>query len=344
MSITPLSRRRRGGPSIQDVARLAGVSAQTVSRVSTGAGQVRPATRARVEHAMEQLGYTPNKAARALRSGSFGAIGLLAHRFERTGETLTMGGVIDAAERAGYSVSLLNVRTSNTESWASAVSRLSHQAIDGLAIIRAERTAPENLALPAGLPVAVSDSRLVGHLPAVVTDQMGGARRAVEHLLGLGHHSVHHISGPEDSDPASMRVIAWQETLVQAGIRPPKAWQGDWTPASGYEIGLQIARDPNITAVFCANDEMAFGLMRALHELGRRVPDDISIVGFDGIALTEYSAPPLTTVKQDFHRIGDELVAMLLARMQSPQQPPPRRVLIPTELTVRVSTAPPPPR
>ncbi|MFZ0531187.1 MAG: LacI family DNA-binding transcriptional regulator [Propionicimonas sp.] len=334
--------RKKTGPSIEDVARLAGVSAQTVSRVSTGAAPVRPETRERVLLAMSQLGYSPNHAARALRNGSFGTIGLIAHRFERTGEALTTEAVVEAAEAEGYSVTLLAVRSAEANNWETAAHRLSSQAVDGLVIIRAEQATPESLTLPAGMAIAVSDSRLVGHYPAVVADQVQGSIDATRHLLELGHRSVHHIAGPTDSEPAAVRAVTWQRCLEEAGIRPPKPWRGDWTARSGYLAGQQIALDRSITAVYCANDETALGLLRALHEGGRRVPEDVSVVGFDGIALSEFSFPPLTTVKQDFHRVGHELVRLVLEQLRPRASVLGGRVIIPTELLVRGTTAPPP--
>ncbi|MCA0307542.1 MAG: LacI family DNA-binding transcriptional regulator [Actinobacteria bacterium] len=336
--------RKKTGPSIEDVARLAGVSAQTVSRVSTGADPVRESTRAKVLEAMDQLGYSPNRAARALRNGAFGTIGLLAYRFERTGEALTTEAVVEAAEAHDYSVTLLSVRNPVADQWESAAHRLSHQAIDGLVIIRAEQATPESLALPAGMAVAVSDSRLIGHYPSVVADQVAGSVAATRHLLELGHATVHHIAGPVDSEPAAVRSASWYRSLTQVGIRPPQPWQGDWTARSGYEAGLRIADDPTITAVYAANDEMAFGLMRALYEKGRRVPDDVSIVGFDAIALSEFSSPPLTTVLQDFRAVGHELVRLVLEQIRGEGPRPQGRVIVPTQLLVRGTTAPPPAR
>lgn len=340
MATTTGRGRPKTGPSIEDVARLAGVSAQTVSRVSTGANPVRPATRERVLLAMGQLGYSPNHAARALRSGSFGTIGLVAHRFGRTGEALTTEAVLEAAEAEDYSVTLLTVRDPEVEGWEPAAHRLSHQAIDGLIIMRAERATPESLSLPAGMAVAVSDSRLVGHYPAVAADQVQGSTEAIRHLLELGHRNIHHVAGPVTSEPARVRAATWQRCLEGAGIRPPQLWRGDWSARSGYAMGQEIALDPAITAVYSANDEMAFGVMRALHEQGRRVPEDVSIVGFDGIALSEFSSPPLTTVRQDFHRMGYELVRLVLEQIRTTATIPRDRVLIPTELVVRGTTAP----
>ena len=337
----PAEGRRKTGPSIEDVARLAGVSAQTVSRVSTGSPSVRPATRERVLKAMDRLGYSPNRAARALRSGAFAAIGLIAHRFERTGEALTTEAIVEAAEAQGHSVTLLHVRNTEADTWRHAANRLSDQAIDGLIIIRAEGATPESLSLPAGLPVAVAASRLLGHYPAVMADQLQGSHDAVRHLLELGHRTVHHIAGPADSDPAALRVAAWQRCLSEAGVGAPPLLRGDWSAASGYAAGRQLAADPSVSAVYCGNDEMAFGLIRALHEAGRRVPQDVSVVGFDDIALSGYAWPPLTTVQQDFRMIGHELVRLVLDRLQG-KPGSGDRVIVPTQLLVRGSTAPPP--
>lgn len=338
--------RRKTGPSIEDVARLAGVSAQTVSRVSTGANPVRPETKARVVAAMAQLGYSPNRAARALRNGSFGTIGVLAHRYERTGEMLTTGAVVKAAEAAGYAVTLLSIEGEEVgaEQWEHAIHRISNQAVDGLIIIRAEEATPETLSLPAGMPVAVSDSRLVGHYPAVMADAMHGVREAVAYLLGLGHQTVHHIAGPADSEPALIRRGAWERALITAGVTPPPVMQGNWTPRSGYELGRELAADPAATAVFSANDEMALGLIRALHEAGRRIPEDVSVVGFDGLALAEFAHPPLTTVRQDFEQIGLKLVELVLTQMRAKGSATARhdRVVVPTELVIRASTGPAP--
>lgn len=344
MAHTTHRNRKTNGPSIEDVARLAGVSGQTVSRVSNGASNVKPETRDRVVEAMSQLGYSPNHAARALRNGSFRTIGLMAHRFERTGEALITEAVIEASQEREYAVTIVSVQNPGTDGWASAASRLTHQAIDGLVIIRAELDASDALALPPGLPVAVSDSRLLGYYPAVGGDQVQGSILATRHLLGLGHSTVHHLAGPVDSDPANVRLAAWQRALQDAGVPIPAPWRGDWTAGSGYQIGLQIAADPDVTALYCANDEMAAGLMRAMHEQGREVPRDLSIVGFDGIALGEYLWPPLTTVRQDFSRIGHELVRLVVDQIGGTLGSTPERILVPVELIQRSTTSPPPKR
>lgn len=336
------ARSSRTGPSIGDVARLAGVSTQTVSRVANGSDKVTPKTRDRVLEAMSKLGYSPNLAARALRRGAFHTIGLMGHRFERTGEALTTSAVIAAATAQDYAVTIVTVRDSEGTSWTNAASRLSSQAIDGLVILRAEGT-PEQLSLPPGFPVAVSDSRLVGRYPSVGSDHAQGSHLATSHLLDLGHQQVHHISGPIDSDPAMARQAAWHGCLQRLGIRPPEALVGDWSAESGYELGRRLAADENVTALYCANDEMAIGAMRAFMEAGRRVPEDVSIVGFDDLALSAQLPIPLTTVRQDFHAIGEQAVGLVLEQIRAQGGVPlSRRVTIPTELVVRGTTAPPP--
>ncbi|UNX53765.1 LacI family DNA-binding transcriptional regulator [Georgenia sp. TF02-10] len=333
--------RQRSGPSMADVAALAGVSAQTVSRVSMGLDNVAPPTREKVLAAMGQLGYAPNGAARALRYGSFGTIGMIAHRLARTGESRTVEAVVEAARARGYTVTLVDLESPSPGDVSAAVARLSHQAIDGLVIVRAEIATPETLALPRRLPVVVSDSRFVGHHPAVGADQTGGVRLAVQHLLDLGHRTVHHLAGPADSGPAQLRVEAWRATLAEAGRPVPAVAEGDWTAAAGYQIGHRLAADPDVTAVLCANDETATGVLHAFHEAGRRVPDDVSVVGFDGILLAEHLLPPLTTVAQDFDEIGRRLVDLLLRQVRDGEDLTGAHEEVPTRLVVRASTAPP---
>ncbi len=333
---------RGGRASIGDVARLAGVSLQTVSRVSNGSTAVRAGTRTRVLEAMASLGYAPNHAARALRYGSFQAIGVVAHRLARTGETRTVEAVVEAARREGFTVSLVDVVTPSPDDVSDAVQRLENQAVDGLVVIRAETATPETLALPEHLPVVVADSRFVGRHAAVGADERGGARAAVDHLVGLGHRRVHHLAGPDGSVPARLRSDGWRAACAAAGVAAPEPIAGDWTAESGYVAGRVLAADPEVSAVFCANDEMAVGVVRALFEAGRRVPDDVSVVGFDDIPLAGYLWPPLTTVVHDFERVGAALVELLVRQIRERTDLSAERVVVPAPLVVRASTAPPP--
>ena len=209
-------------------------------------------------------------------------------------------------------------------------------------MVQAGRAGREHLVLPPSMPVAVSDSTLVDYYPSASADQVGGVRAAVEHLLELGHRTVHHVSGPEDSQSSLIRRATWARCLREAGLPVPEPIPGDWSAAAGYAAGRLLAADPEVTAVFCANDELALGLIRAMHEQGRRVPGDVSVVGFDGFDVGEYSFPPLTTVRQDFRRHGREMVGLVLEQVASGVRDGSRSIIIPTELILRGSTAPPP--
>jgi DNA-binding LacI/PurR family transcriptional regulator len=323
-----------------DVAALAQVSPQTVSRVSTGADAVKPKTREAVLAAMQELGYVPNTAARALRYGSFHTLGVVAHRFSRTGISHIVEAVVDSARERGYAVSLVDLQFSPDEGFEPALAQLGSLSVDGLIVLRAETSMPDDFALPGRLPVVLQDARFIGPESAVGSDDVFGTQEVVRHLLELGHHTVHHVTGPADSVPGLQRLATWRAALQEAGRPVPEPIPGDWTPASGYAAGVRLAREGEATAVFCGNDEMATGLYRALHEHGLNVPHDISVVGFDDV-LGQYLWPPLTTVAQDFERVGRTLVEVLLSHIDDPERAPGSHTLVPTELVVRSSTGSP---
>lgn len=330
-------------PSIEDVARLAGVSSQTVSRVSRDSTKVREQTRNRVLTAMDQLGYVPNRAARALRSGSYHIIGVLAQQVERTGEAHTLSGVLDEARKRGFAVTVTQVAHPEADEVHDAVADLVREPVEGLVIVQSGKATFEHLALPPSLPVASSDSALVGYYPSASADQISGVQAAVDHLIDLGHTRIHHVAGPDDSQSAALRLNTWARHLEERGLPAPTPISGGWEAADGYRAGTILAEDPGATAVFCANDELALGLICALHERGRRVPEDISVVGFDGLPLAEYAYPPLTTIEQDFHRAGAEMVQLIAEQIENGVADGSRRITIPTRLVARGSTACPRP-
>ncbi|SNS67920.1 transcriptional regulator, LacI family [Micrococcales bacterium KH10] len=331
----------RRSASMADVAALAGVSMQTVSRVANSSLAVRTATRDRVIAAMRELGYVPNAAARALKSGTFRNIGIIAHQLGRAGESQTVVAVASRAYEKGYSISLVDIEAPLPKHMSAAVHHLRQQSVDGLVVIRAEMLSDDELHLPAGLPTAVFDSRLVGKLPAVVSDQVSGTADAVQHLLDLGHRTVHHVAGPTDSIPAIQREQTWRQTLLDAGVATPDVLHTDWSAAEGYLAGQKLAADPQVTAVFCANDQIALGVIRAMFERRRCVPDEVSVVGFDDLPESEFAWPPLTTVRQDYRTIGAELITLLFDQLEHPTITPQQPVTVPTRLIVRASTAPP---
>jgi len=342
MTSTRGSRAGTPRPSMADVARLAGVSSQTVSRVSNGQANVDEATRARVLEAMHTLGYRPNGAARALKSGRFHTIGVIITTLHTLGNMRTLDAVATEAARADHSVLLMPIADPTLRGVSGAYQRLSAQAVDGAVIILEARFLDQaEFALPPGIPVVVVDSGAGPGYTVVDTDQAMGARQATEHLLGLGHRQVWHIAGPETSFSATHRAESWARTLRAAGLTPPPLLRGDWTADSGYRHGLSLGRRSGVTAVFAANDEMALGAMRALHELGRDIPGDVSVVGFDDMDVAGSLWPPLTTVRQDFATVGRLSIRKLLAKVAGTSQDN-DTTMVPTSLVIRSSTASPP--
>jgi DNA-binding LacI/PurR family transcriptional regulator len=340
----PGAPRRAAAPRavvMADVARLAGVSQQTVSRVLNDSPHVRPDTRERVREAIRKLEYRPNRLARALVTGRSRTLGVLSFDTTLYGPASTLFAIERAAHDAGYFVSIASLRSLDAASVRTAVERLREQGVDGvLAIAPQESAAGGLLQVPPDVPIVATEAGPPGTVPLVAVDQRAGARLATEHLLALGHRTVWHIAGPPDFLEAQQRVEGWRATLDAAGAQAPPLLTGDWSPRSGYEVGRRLAEDPEVTAVFVANDQMALGVLRALHERGRSIPREISIVGFDDIPEAQYFTPPLTTVRQDFGEMGRSSLRLLLDLMQSGQ--PPSRLTIAPELIVRRSTAPPP--
>jgi len=318
--------------SVIDVARVAGVSQQTVSRVAHGASNVAEGTRKRVLDAMAQLDYTPNVAARALRAGRFHTVGVIARHLDHTGESSTLEAVARAAQAADYTVSLIDLASDTEGGLADATQRLSHQSVDALIIIRAGLEDPSRLRLPGGVPVVASDPVFRGLCTTVEANDAAGAAAAATLIAGLGHSRVQLIGGPDGSAAADERVRTWAAVLGDRVAGP--VLHGDWSARSGARIGATIADDT--TAVLCANDEMAAGVIAALAERGRSVPGDVSVVGFDDIPLAPFIGPGLTTVKQDFDAIGRALVEAALE-----PSPSPRVQLVEAELVVRRSAAAP---
>ncbi len=334
--------RGRTTASMADVARLAGVSSQTVSRVSNGYAGVNEETRQQVLAAMKELGYRPNSAARALKRGEFRTIGVITFTLSTTGNVRTLEAIATSAAAEGYAVTLLPVAVPTQDEVRGAFSRLEELAVDAVIVImEVHLLDAATVTLPPHVQVVVVDSDAGSHYTVVDTDQSGGTRTAVQHLLDLGHLTVWHLAGPEDSFAAQRRADAWRGALTDAGRPAPPVVRGDWSAESGYRAGLELAAQEDCTAVFAANDQMALGLLRALHERGRRVPEDVSVIGFDDIPEASSFLPPLTTLHQDFAEVGRLCVQAVLRKMRQADTPERGTTLVPTRLVVRASTAPP---
>ncbi|GAA4873850.1 LacI family DNA-binding transcriptional regulator [Saccharopolyspora cebuensis] len=324
-------------PSLADVAAQAGVSHMTVSRVVNGAGPVRAETRRRVLDAIDRLGYRPNSLARGLATGRSRALGVVALDSVLYGPASTLFGIENAAREAGYSVSVASVSAPERTSIVDAVENLRRQGVEGIVVIAPHVAAGRALEIaPREVPlVAVADTE-EAPVPVVAVDQRDGARRATEHLLALGHRTAWHIAGPHGWLETRAREQGWRAVLAERGAPPPPVLRGDWSPRSGYEIGKELLDREGVEAVFVANDQMALGLLRALSEAGRRVPDDVRVVGFDDVPEAAYYSPPLTTVRQDFLALGRLTFGRLLRCIEGDD--PPGRSIVPPELIVREST------
>jgi len=326
---------------MHDVARLAGVSHQTVSRVLNAHPSVSPHTRMRVQAAIDELGYRPNSAARTLATGRSKTLGVITLAGTLYGPMSMLYGIEAAAREQGYMLTVVNIRGGEDGGLDRAVASLHKQRVDGIVVIAPMVSIGESLSALAGqVPLVAVEVSPYGRLPIVTVDQAGGARSVTDHLLRLGHRTVWHVAGPSGWYEAQERVAGWTAELAAAGAEVPPALTGDWSPRSGYAAGQILSRMPEVTAVFVANDQMALGVLRALHEHGRRVPEDISLVGFDDIPESGYFSPPLTTVRQPFDTVGRLSLDVLLDQIES-RQLGPSPVVIPPELIVRESTAVP---
>jgi DNA-binding LacI/PurR family transcriptional regulator len=321
-----------------DVAELAGVSHQTVSRVVHDSPHVRSETRERVLAAMRALDYRPNSAARALVTGRTRTLGVISFDTTLYGPASTLLGIERAAHDEGYFVSIISLRSLDRSSVLDALERLRAQGVDGIVVIAPQESATTALVdLPPGPPVVAAEAGPTDSVPVVAVDQFAGAASATSHLLKLGHRQVAHIAGPQDWPEARERIAGWRSTLQAAGADVPAPLVGDWSARSGYELGTRLLNMPEVTAVFVANDQMALGVLLALHEAGRVIPDDFSVVGFDDIPEAGYFIPPLTTVRQDFNEVGRRSLHVLLDQLDTGARVS-SWVTVAPELVVRNST------
>ena len=330
-----------GVPTMFDVARRAGVSHQTVSRVLNDLAGVAPSTRLRVEQAIADLNYTPSPAARAMAKRRSGSIGLIQAGRPDYGPSSAALGFNEAARDAGYTVSQASMRTLDADTLTQAVHRLALQRVEAIVLISGEREGVRVLhGIDAGVPLVAVASEHEPGLHRVALDQYAGARLATEHLIGLGHREIRHVAGPDDSMDAAERRRAFVDTMAEHGLDLHEPIVGDWLPASGHAAGRRLLEDRAVTAVFVGNDQMSLGLLAAFRRAGRRVPHDVSVIGFDDIPESAYFAPALTTLRQDFDGLGRDIMATVLDALRDERSAPDRTARVP-ELIVRESTASP---
>lgn len=322
--------------SIRDVARAAGVSHQTVSRVLNDHQNILPATRAKVISAIAELQYRPSAAARALSTSRTKTIGVLASNRAHYGPALSIQAIEEAARERGFSVTSSSVTEPDERSLRSALANLIGQDIEALVVIAPQQRVFDTVAdLAPSIPCITMRAAGTGDASALLVDEIAGARLATRHLLLLGHTAIGHIAGPSEWVEAEGRLQGCVEELRDHDLVLSASAEGEWTADFGYAAGHRLLLQREVTAYFCSNDAIAVGLMHAARDLGLRVPDDVSIVGYDDVPEAAHVWPPLTTVRQDFAEMGRRCIAVLLG------EPAPLERILP-RLVIRGSTASPP--
>lgn len=326
--------RRSGAPTVADVARLAGVSTQSVSRVVNDAPGVGAETRARVLRSMKRLGYTPSPFARGLARNRSGAIGVVHAHSGVVGQELFLAGIERAAREAGFSPRVTSVRRNDPRSLGAAFAALQEELVEGVIVIgNSTMHAQSALLASMKLPVVFFGGQdVVGaRLSSLSFDNRGGAERVVEHLARrpgpLGH-----IAGPSGWIDAGARTDAWKACAPMPRLRYLR--RGDWSARSGYQAMTELLRE-GVRSVFAANDYMALGALKACFDASLRVPDDIAVAGFDNVVGADYFQPPLTTVSMPFPELGVRAVDLLVELIRGGE---PQNLVLPVSLVVRSSS------
>lgn len=331
-----MGKEAHGGPSMVDVAREAGVSLKTVSRVVNEPDAVRPATRDAVHAAMERLGFRANYAARSLKLGSYKTVGLVFFELHG-GELSVLSGISTAAAQKGYAITLVTAAPGEQLTLGEAARRMATLPVDAM-IFNLGRMVDdfEGYRSPTGLKtVIVTPFEQVG-CTTVSDDQAGAARIAVQRLVELGHRQIRFIAGPAESLASRNRELGWREALAQAGLDAVEPLCGDWDADSGYEAGARLAAsDAECTAILAGNDNMAYGAMLALRDAGVDVPGDASVIGFDDSLPGVVPNSRLSSIRFDHAELGRRAFEEALLAEAAP-----RRVLVPATLIERASLGP----
>jgi len=329
-------------PTVLDVAKRAGVSPMTVSRVVNGSGPVSPKLRARVEQALKETGYVPNTVARNLRTKRTDTLGLVMPDITNPFFTHVVRGMEAAARDAGRYLLLTNTDQRPDEEQRM-VSMLLQRQVDGLLAIPAGSCADTaRMCREAGVPLVIVDRRPeVAGIDVVRADAEGGAYELGRLLTRLGHEHMAVLTGPEYVPTAVDRAAGFAKALEEAGLPAPVVIFGDFSLEAGHDMTRRLMQEePRPTAIFAANNFIAIGTQHALDELSLRIPDDVALVGLDDLPAEMVTFPFLTVAAQPAEEIGRRAVELLLRRIQEPDGEP-EEILLPTELTVRSSSGGP---
>ncbi|MFC5847208.1 LacI family DNA-binding transcriptional regulator [Deinococcus petrolearius] len=328
--------------TIHDVAQQSGVSYQTVSRVINDHPSVAAKTRARVQEAISQLNYRPSLLAKSLSTRRSMLLGVVAYGTEQYGPSQLVQNVERSARAHDYEVLLVTLREFEEEALLAAVARLGQFGVDGLVLLAPYDAHAVVRGLGTQVPFILVDATEDVDGTTVSIDQAGGAAIATEHLIGLGHRAILHISGPREWSDAELRYQGYVQTMTRRGLTPLARVEGDWSPASGFAAARRaLGSGVAFTALTVGNDQMALGAIAALRAAGLSVPGDVSVVGFDDIPEAAYFDPPLTTVAQDFGLLGRKSLEELLRRIAEPASRG-RHVIFQPQLILRGSTRPVP--
>jgi LacI family transcriptional regulator len=332
---------KRARPTIYDVARLAGVSTATVSRALNDTGQIAPATRAAIDAAVAQLGYHPNTVARSLVTKSTQTIALLLPDITNPFYAALVSGIQQRALETGHTM-LLCTTEGDPEREEQYLGLLHAKQVDGV-LVDGLVLPPDRIArfVRDGLPIVCLDRDVdATSVPLVQVDNRLGARLATEHLLELGHRRIAHVAGAPELRISEQRIEGYRDAHHAVGIEPAPGLVavGSFTVEGGYEAARSLLETAEFTAVFAANDLSGIGVLSAIVESGRRVPDDVSLVGFDDLQLSRFTTPPLTTVHQPAREIAERATQLLLD-LANGRKVKQRLHLLEPELVVRGSTA-----
>jgi LacI family transcriptional regulator, repressor for deo operon, udp, cdd, tsx, nupC, and nupG len=324
---------------MSDVAKMANVSTATVSRVLCNPETVKEQTREKVIGAIKELNYQPNVLARHLRRNETHTILVVVPNIMNTVFSEIVGGIEQAAAKNNYKVLLRNTNR-DVENEYQALDHLKQHQVDGM-ILLSERIDKNTLeALSREYPIVLATAYIEGlKVPAVSIDNISSSREATEHLIKLGHKRVAHITGPMDSSITADRLRGYQQAMLHHELKIDSilVQEGDFTFESGYNLMLKFLSLNNPpTAVFSANDEMAFGAVKAIKDKGLRVPDDIAVVGFDDIKFSSIFEPALTTVVQPKFEMGKKAMELLLEQMQG-VAPSQTQYVLDSKLVIRES-------
>jgi DNA-binding LacI/PurR family transcriptional regulator len=313
---------RSRAPNIRDVARLAGVSYQTVSRVLNDHPSIRDSTRERVLAVIAETGYRPNPAARALVTSRSRTIGVLSSQSSQYGPATSIAAIEIAARDAGYRSSVTSIATTDVTSIRAALDYLMSQSVEALVVIAPQQRVLEVIAeIAPDVPYVTLQTANLADTHGMSADQTLGARLATRHLIDLGHTEILHISGPQDWIEAEARMRGFLDEMSAQDVPTTAPILGDWTAEFGYYAGRELLTVRDFTAIFSSNDQMALGLMHAIRDAGLEIPGDVSIIGFDDLPAASWPIIELTTIAYDYASMAREAAKLITLRIEHPESP-----------------------